>query len=240
MAEKASTAAESVEAIHSAVAMPVDEILNDAVNVMERYIGLEPEVVERLQRILRNARDIKQVIQKVGQKMAPAQAHPQTVQAVKSGRSCVIAGCWWWMPTGTSAARAHALLERYGCVVETAPDGGEAIFMVRNLLRDGGYDAIIADIRLPDMTGYEFIVKLQEADGTRAADPHDRLRLRSGAFDREGPAGGCAGGALQAVPPGPALAERGSGYFRRAFGRPADVKGTGSFFGPCGFLARLR
>ena len=80
VAEKAGTAAASVEAIHSAVALPVDEILNDAVNVMERYIGHEPEVVERLQRILRNARDIKQVIQKVGQKMAPAQAHPQPPQ----------------------------------------------------------------------------------------------------------------------------------------------------------------
>ena len=61
---------------HSAVALPVDDILNDAVNVMERYIGHEPEVVERLQSILRNARDIKELIQKVGQKMAPAQAHP--------------------------------------------------------------------------------------------------------------------------------------------------------------------
>jgi GAF domain-containing protein len=70
-AEKGITAAESVEAIHSAVALPVDEILNEAVNVMERYIGHEPEVVDRLQRILRNARDIKQLIQKVGQKMAP-------------------------------------------------------------------------------------------------------------------------------------------------------------------------
>ena len=69
-------AAASVEAIHSAVALPVDEILNDAVHVMERYIGHEPEVVERLQRILRNARDIKQVIQKVGQRLAPAQALP--------------------------------------------------------------------------------------------------------------------------------------------------------------------
>ena len=76
VAEKCSTAAESVEAIHSTVALPVDEILNDAVNVMEHYIGHEPEVVERLQRILRNARDIKQMIQKVGQKMTLAQAHP--------------------------------------------------------------------------------------------------------------------------------------------------------------------
>ena len=81
--EKASTAQESVEAIHSAVALPVDDILNDAVNVMERYIGHEPEVVERLQRILRNARDIKQVIQKVGQSMAPVQALPAGKQMEK-------------------------------------------------------------------------------------------------------------------------------------------------------------
>ncbi|MCG8583342.1 MAG: GAF domain-containing protein, partial [Pirellulales bacterium] len=35
-AEKASTTAKSVEAIHAAVALPVDDILNDAVNIMER------------------------------------------------------------------------------------------------------------------------------------------------------------------------------------------------------------
>ncbi|MEE8451146.1 MAG: response regulator, partial [Thermoguttaceae bacterium] len=52
-------------------------------------------------------------------------------------------------------------LERYGCVIETAHDGSEAIYMVRGLT-DGGYDVIIADIRLPDMTGYEFMIKLQE------------------------------------------------------------------------------
>ena len=161
VAEKASTAAESVEAIHSAVAIPVDEILNDAVNVMERYIGLEPEVVERLQHILRNARDIKQVIQQVGQKMTPAQAHPQPVQIeerplLRDRRVLVVDA------DGNVRSAAHALLERYGCIVETAPDGGEAISMVRNLLREGGYDAIIADIRLPDIDGYEFFLKLQE------------------------------------------------------------------------------
>src|SRR5690606_33264239 len=67
--EKAAATVKSVEAIHSAVALPVDEILNDAVSVMERYIGHEPDVAGRLQRILRNARDIKQVIQQVGQQM---------------------------------------------------------------------------------------------------------------------------------------------------------------------------
>src|SRR5436190_18708787 len=36
VAEKVSAASQSVEAIHSAVALPVDAILNDAVNIMER------------------------------------------------------------------------------------------------------------------------------------------------------------------------------------------------------------
>jgi CheY-like chemotaxis protein len=156
VAEKASTAAASVEAIHSAVALPVDEILNDAVNVMERYIGHESEVVERLQRILRNARDIKQVIQKVGQRMAPAQAHPQIPEPQRvslDGRRVLLVD-----DDNAVRSTAHDLLERYGCVVETAPDGAQAMSMVRN----SGYDAIIADIRLPDMTGYDLMLRLKE------------------------------------------------------------------------------
>jgi CheY-like chemotaxis protein len=161
VAEKANAMVEGVEAIHSAVALPVDVILNEAVNVMERYIGHEPEVVERLQKILRNARDIKQVIQKVGQKMTPAQALPATKQVEKRP---VLRNRRVLVVDADDAVRgaAHSLLERYGCVVETAHNGGEAVFMVRNIQAEDGYDAIIADIRLPDMSGHEFMLKLKE------------------------------------------------------------------------------
>jgi CheY-like chemotaxis protein/GAF domain-containing protein len=159
--QKANTAQESVDAIHSAVAIPVDEILNDSVNVMERYIGLDPEVVERLQRILRHARDIKQVIQKIGQSMAPTQALPPGKQIEKrpslNGRRILIVDA-----DESVRIAAHNLLERYGCIVETAHDGGEAVRMVRNMLHDDGYEVIISDIRLPDLTGYELLLKLQE------------------------------------------------------------------------------
>lgn len=160
VAEKASAAAASVEAIHSAVALPVDEILNDAVNVMERYIGHEPEVVERLQRILRNARDIKQVIQKVGQKLAPVPAKlepPQPERPALRGARVLLVD-----EDADVRGAAHGLLERYGCVVETAPNGAQAVFMIRNMLSEGGYDAVIVDIRLPDMTGSNFLQKFQE------------------------------------------------------------------------------
>jgi len=161
VAQKANTAQESAEAIHSAVALPVDEILNDAVNVMERYIGHAPQVIERLQHILRNARDIKQVIQKVGQKMAPTKAVPDSARIesrpkLASRRVLVV--------DGDERVRndAHALMERYGCVVETAHAGGEAIYMVRGCGPSLPYDAILVDVRLEDMSGYDLFMQLHE------------------------------------------------------------------------------
>ena len=159
--QKVNAAQESVEAIHGAVALPVDEILNDAVNVMQRYIGHDTDVVERLQRILRHARDIKQVIQKVGQSMAPVQALPAGKQVEKrpglKGRRILVVDA-----DESVRSAAHNLLERYGCVVETAHDANEAVGMVRNVLNDDAYDVIIADIRLPDMSGYQLLLRLQE------------------------------------------------------------------------------
>ena len=55
---------------------------------------------------------------------------------------------------------AHNLLERYGCVVETAHEGQEALNMICN--SGENYDAIIADIRLPEMNGYELLMQLKE------------------------------------------------------------------------------
>ncbi len=160
-AEKASTAAESIEAIHRAVALPVDVILNDAVNVMERYIGHEPEVEERVLRILANARDIKNVIQKIGQHMAPLQAHPQADLADQHpklfGRRILVVD-----EEESVRLAAHNLLEKYGCTVETAHNGAEASFMVRSLGPQQAYDAVLADIRLPDMSGYDLMIKLGE------------------------------------------------------------------------------
>ncbi len=163
VAEKASTAAESVEAIHGAVALPVDQLLNDTVNVMERYIGHDPDVVERLQRILKNARDIKLVIQRVGEKMTPSYAQSQGratgQRTALKDRSVLVVDA-----DDEVRAAAHNLLERQGCIVETARDGNEAISMVK-AVKETSYDAIIADIRLPDMSGYELLVKLQEIIG---------------------------------------------------------------------------
>jgi CheY-like chemotaxis protein len=163
VAQQATAAQASVEAIHSAVALPVDEILNDCANVMERYIGHEPQVVERLQRILRNARDIRHVIQKVGERMTPAEA---VVSVTQTPERPLLRGKRVLVVDQDDAVRlaAHDLLERYGCIIETVHDGQEALCMVRSCASDVRYryDVIISDIRLPDMSGHGLMVKLQE------------------------------------------------------------------------------
>src|SRR5208282_1023089 len=54
---------------------------------------------------------------------------------------------------------AHGILGRWGAVVETARDGQEALTMARL----SAYDAILTDIRLPDMSGYDVFKRLREA-----------------------------------------------------------------------------
>lgn len=159
VAQKANTAQQSCDAIHSAVAMPVDEILNDAVNVMEGYIGHDGELVDRLRRILRNARDIKQTIQQIGQKMTPVDAVPP---GSGPSQTDLLRGCRVLVVDADEQVRetAHQLLERFGCVVETAHKGDEAVLMVRGAGGASGYDVIISDICLPDYSGYQLMLRL--------------------------------------------------------------------------------
>ena len=158
-AQRNDAASQSVTAIHSAVALPIDEILNDTVHAIESYIGDDPEVKKRLGSIMKNARQIKSVIQQVGQELAPADTSAvQSVNcpALKNQRILVIDA------DEQVRTSAHQLLERYGCIVETAHEGKEAVLMVRNGSLDNPYDAIIADIRLPDIGGYDLLMKLKE------------------------------------------------------------------------------
>lgn len=161
VAQKNNAAQQSCEAIHSAVALPVDHILNDAVNVIEQHIGQDPEVVEKLQRILQNARDIRRVIQQIGQRMAPAEAVPagcslQLHEKIRGKRILVVDG------DEQIVNDAHSLLERFGCIVEAAHSGDEAVNMFRNSRMDAAYDVVISAVNLSDYSGYQLMLRLQK------------------------------------------------------------------------------
>jgi two-component system, sensor histidine kinase SagS len=165
-AEKRTTATQSVEAISREVAMPVDEILTAATAVLDRWIGIEPEMSDKLKQILASARSIKQCIHKVGEDLAPRstalsggiKVHPKL-----HGLRVLVAD-----NDERVRRSAHSILAgKFGCIVETARDGKEALTMARL----GSYDAILTDIRLPDMSGHEVYAQL------KAAQPRARVIL---------------------------------------------------------------
>lgn len=160
-AQRTDTALRSVGAIRSAVALPVDKILNDTIKAISGYIGHDPDVTKRLSSILTNARKIKKAIQDVGNEMALTDAMPECVKPdsrpLLMNRKILVID-----QDDEVRESAHLLLERYGCLVETSSEGREAILMVQNEMESDPYDAIIADIRLPDIGGYELLIELQK------------------------------------------------------------------------------
>ncbi len=155
-AEKRGTATQSIEAISREVAIPVDEILTSASAVLDRYIGVDAEMADELRQILSSARAIKLTIQKVGETLAPAPAVEKAAEPsphrLKGLRILVVDS------DDRVRRSAHSILGRFGCVVEAAPEGKEAVSMARL----NPYDVLLADIRLPDMTGHEVFQKLKQ------------------------------------------------------------------------------
>lgn len=156
-AEKETSASQSAASLLTDVSEPVNEILNDAVCILERYIGHEPNVAERLNRILRRAREIRGQIHQAsatsGQRRGNLSGLDQSDQPKLANKRILVVDC------DESVRRAaHELLSHYGCEVETAHNGEEAFTMVKNF----PYNLVIADIRLTDMTGFDCFNQLRE------------------------------------------------------------------------------
>jgi two-component system, sensor histidine kinase SagS len=156
-AERRGVAVQSVDMLRRELAVPMDEIINSATFVLDQYIGLEPEMAERLQTILQHARSIRTCYEKVGAAIAPPSedlSHETPSPRFPDLRILVIDN------DERVRRSAHVVLERFGCAVETAHDGWEALRMVRL----SKYDVVLCDIRLPDMNGHEIFQKLRQLD----------------------------------------------------------------------------
>jgi len=166
--EKFSTANESTELMLQEVAGPVDDIIQDATWLLENTIGSDRSVTDRLRSILKRTREMRQLMQKVGDTIRPkvgaAIAQTEVRPRMQQKRVLVV-------DSDKDVRRAaHELLGRFGCEVETAANA-EACFL---LSRSYHYDAVIADIRLPDFNGWEVFSKLREID------PHLPVILMTG------------------------------------------------------------
>ena len=200
-AEKVTTAAESVEAIHSAVALPVDEILNDAVNVMERYIGHEPEVVERLQR-----HSAQRPGHQAGDPEGGAEDGPQRGAAAGDAGRGAAAVAWAADPGGRRRReRPQRRPQPAGTLRLRGRDGPRRRRSPLHGPRPDRRRIRRRDLRHPPARHDRLRLHAQAPGdhGNGAVGADDGLRLGPRPLDRQGPPGRPAGRALQAVPSRP-------------------------------------
>jgi CheY-like chemotaxis protein len=169
--EKLSTLTQSTELVLREIAEPVDEIIQDATWLIENTVGADRSVTERLRDILNHTRHVRQLVHNVGDSILPDAGHthaalPQSGTRPRMQQKRVLV-----VDAEDDVRRAaHELLGRFGCEVETAHNAEECFLLCRSY----HYDAVIADIRLPDRTGHEVFTQLLQID------PHLPVMLMTG------------------------------------------------------------
>ncbi|MEZ6035162.1 MAG: response regulator [Planctomycetaceae bacterium] len=157
-AEKVHSETENSDRLRREISKPSDEILNAATWILERYIGHDPDVCDRLHLITDRVRKITGFVGSIPGKTEstiplnkpPMQRPPR--KALVGKRVLVV--------DQDSAARdeAHNLLGQMGCEVEAVQNATEGCAMLRNY----HYDVVLTDIRLADANGYECFRRLRE------------------------------------------------------------------------------
>ena len=157
-AEKVTAATENSDRLRREVAEPSDEVLNAATWILERYIGHDPDVCERLHLITDRVRKISANVGTVLPSTEssvvmgnPVVARPPR-KALQGKRILVVD------QDATAREDAHNLLGQMGCEVEAVQNATAACAMLRNY----HYDVVLTDIRLSDANGYECFRKLRE------------------------------------------------------------------------------
>ena len=175
-AQQECTASQSVEAINREIAIPIDEVLASASVLIGKPFA-DPETTALLRKILDNVRLVKESVSKVGRTLTPRQAdalpegHPLTggrgairpvivsenqmdgAALAPSEEDIPLAGRRVLVvdPDERTRRQAHLFLTRLGATVESAGTASAGLAMAT----DNQYDAILLDVKPPDMGGYE-------------------------------------------------------------------------------------
>ena len=162
VAEKVTTATASSDRLRREIALPTDDILSSATAILEKYIGHDPDVCEKLQQIVDNTRTIRGQIDLLSEDVDTGEtgflattARTRVERPALKGKRILV------VDSDESVLKtAHELLERHNCTVEAVRSGKEACQMARS----HHYDVVLTDITLPDMNGYECFCKILDID----------------------------------------------------------------------------
>ncbi len=153
------------DSVTAEIAGPLNDIITDASTLMEAYIADE-ELRRRLQAITNNVNAIKQTIRQVGDPTSGLRG----VRPASSQYDERLADKRILVADDESVIRETVgeVLTKYGCQVETARDGREAIAMIQQRHSGDGageaYDLVLCDIRMPGPSGYDVFAAVKDAD----------------------------------------------------------------------------
>lgn len=154
-AQRTSAVQVSAEEIHGRVAKPIDEIVRDAFKLAKKEMLADPESRETLQRLIENASLIKEVIRQSAQESEPSPAETDGRHKLAGRRVLVVD------PQEEFRKSAHTLLEPHGCEVVAVDSGEIAEWLYTVNQPQHPYDLVMAEMKLPDMTAFELLCKLQ-------------------------------------------------------------------------------
>jgi two-component system, sensor histidine kinase SagS len=157
-AQRICSVSASLTAVNKEIALPVDTILTTACRTLSNYMGLPDDVKTALKRVVDQARQVKANILKVGAGISPTRPAGNVIDGLSPTR---LKGLRVLVVDASEEFRsnAHSVLEHLGCIVETAETVGEAL----TLAPVSTYDAVILDVKPPDMKGFDAFMRLREA-----------------------------------------------------------------------------
>ncbi|NLX12043.1 MAG: response regulator [Phycisphaerales bacterium] len=153
--ERHATTGRLADNVTSEIAGPLGDILADASSLMEDYIGHD-DLRLRLQGIADNVvkirECIKQVTRPVGGILGGKPSETQIDPLLRDKSVLVVDD------EEIIRQTVHDVLSRYGCRVELAREGHEAIAMIQRR----SYDLVISDIRMPGLDGYSIFAEVKK------------------------------------------------------------------------------
>jgi CheY-like chemotaxis protein len=137
--------------VNAEVAGPLNDIASDASALMDDYIGHD-DLRHRLRLILDNVGGIRKSLRQAAE-------GPNTsilgALDVKGEEDPILSGAEILLADDEPNIRATIsdVLRKHQVSVTVAASGGEAIAMIEQ--REGPFDLVISDIKMPDRTGYD-------------------------------------------------------------------------------------
>jgi CheY-like chemotaxis protein len=155
---------------------PINDLLADATQLMEDYIGLD-DLRTRLSAIIDSATEAGKTLHRLSQApcgVFPDQIGPASPDPLLSGKRVLVAD-----DEELIRQTIRDVLLQYGCNVDAVADGTAA----REKIAANHYDLVISDIKMPGATGYEVFAAALKADATTRVilitgfgyDPHHSI-----------------------------------------------------------------